>query len=114
MAVNLYRGLNVVYQLVDLEEAMGEGKFQQIKSGEVGLEEGVDFDSFIVVIKFPDRMSAGDAIMHFSSMYDSDLAIIDCGKRPESSPAWIDVGFGDANSWHRIRSLGGRRIESQN
>ena len=110
MALNLYSGLNAVYQISDVEQGFGLGTFAQIKRGEASLVEGAEFDDYIVIAKCPDTCSIDEAITHFSSLYGPNLVVVECGHKPDSCPDWLDVEFGNLMDWHQVRHIEDRCV----
>ena len=105
MAVNLFGGLNAVYQISDVEQVIGLGTFARIRRGEASLAEGAELDDYIVIAKCPDTFSIDEAITHFSSLYGPNLAVIECGYKPDSCPDWLDAEFGNLMDWYQVRHI---------
>ena len=105
MAIDLYGGLNAVYQISDVEKVIGLGTFEQIRRGEASLVEGAEFDDYIVIVKCRDTFSIDEAITHFSGMYGPNLVVVECGRKPDSCPDWLDAEFGNLMDWYQVRHI---------
>jgi hypothetical protein len=105
MALDLYSGLNAIYQISDVEQVIGQGMFDQIRRGEASLVEGAEFDDYVVIAKCRDTFSIDDAITHFSGMYGSNLVVVECGRKPDSCPDWLDAEFGNSMDWYQVRHI---------
>ena len=105
MAIDLYGGLNAVYQISDVEKVIGLGTFEQIRRGEASLVEGAEFDDYIVIVKCRDTFSIDEAITHFSGMYGPNLVVVECGRKPDSYPDWLDAEFGNLMDWYQVRHI---------
>ena len=105
MAIDLYGGLNAVYQISEVEQVIGLAAFEQIRRGEANLEEGAEFDDYIVVLKCRDTVSIDEAINHFSGIYGPNLVVVECGRRPDSCPDWLDAEFSNSMDWYQVRHI---------
>ena len=84
MALDLFSGLNAIYQNSEVEQVIGLGTFEQIRRGEASLLEGAEFDDYLVIAKCPDTFSIHEAITHFSRLYGPNLVVTECGRKPDS------------------------------
>lgn len=105
MALDLFVGLNAVYQISDVEQVFGLGTFKQIRQGEASLLESAEFDDYLVIAKCPDTFSIHKAATHFSELYGPNLVVIECGRKPDSCPDWLDAEFGDLMDWYQVRHI---------
>lgn len=105
MALDLFSGLNAVYQISDVERVVGKDTFEQIRQGKASLEGGAEFDDHVVIMKCHDAFSVDDAITHFSGFYGSNMVLVDCGRRPSSCPDWLDAEFGNLMDWYQVRHI---------
>ena len=105
MALDLYSGLNAIYQISDVEQVIGQGMFDQIRRGEASLVEGAEFDDHIVIVKCRDTFSIDEVITHFSGMYGPNLVVVEYGRKPDSCPDWLDAEFSNLMDWYQIRHI---------